>query len=73
MGYYSDPTASAALGSINREFSRLEKKAKRLCALYREGKLSEEALERARTQFCGIYRHVLDIALKEATEKAQDA
>ena len=28
MGYYSDPTASAALGNINREFSKLEKKAK---------------------------------------------
>jgi hypothetical protein len=69
MGYYSDPTASAALGSINREFSRLEKKAKRLCARYMEGKLSDEAMERARGQFCGIYRHVLDIALRKAEEE----
>ena len=30
MGYYSDPTAAMALGGINREFSRLEKKAKKI-------------------------------------------
>lgn len=69
MGYYSDPTASAALGEINREFSRLEKKAKRLCRLWREGKLSPEAMERAQEEhFTGIYRHVLRLALKEAEE-----
>lgn len=45
MGYYSDPTAARALGAINREFSAMEKKAKRLKKLYYEGKLSPEALE----------------------------
>ena len=45
MGYYSDPTASAAVGGINREFSRMEKKAKRLCRLWKEGKISDEKLE----------------------------
>ena len=74
MGYYSDPTASAALGSINREFSRLEKRAKRLRALYKEGKLSDEALERARGEFRGIYRHVLDNVLRqEDGEDSQEA
>jgi hypothetical protein len=65
MGYYSDPTAAKALGSINREFSRLEKKAKRLRALWEAGKLSPEALEKAQEQFTGIYRHVLTNVLKE--------
>lgn len=37
MGYYSDPTAQMALGEINREFSKLEKKAKRLKALLKSG------------------------------------
>ncbi len=37
MGYYSDPTASKALGEINREFSRLEKNAKRLRKLWDKG------------------------------------
>lgn len=66
MGYYSDPTAAQALGPINREFSRMEKKAKRLCLLHKEGKLSAEALEAAQAQFTGLYRHVLTTALKKA-------
>ena len=63
MGYYSDPTASAAVGGINREFARMEKKAKRLCRRWKEGRLSDEELERAQEQFTGIYRHVLRHAL----------
>ncbi len=69
MGYYSDPTASKALGEINREFSKLEKKAKNLRRLFKEGKLSPEALEKARMQFKGIYRYVLDNAFAEEDKK----
>ena len=72
MGYYSDPTAAQALGSINREFSRLEKKAKRLRKLRDEGRLSPQALERAQEEFTGIYRHVLSIALKEERQPEQE-
>ena len=68
MGYYSDPTASKALGGINREFLRLEKKAKRLRKLLKEGKLSLEDLEKAQTQFKGLFRHVLDNVLEEEQE-----
>ena len=72
MGYYSDPTAAQALGGINREFSRLEKKAKRLRKLWDEGKISPEALERAQEQFSGIYRNVLALAFaKEGTEERE--
>ena len=70
MGYYSDPTPAQALGGINREFSRLEKKANRLRKLRDEGKISPEALERAQEQFTGIYRNVLTLAL--AKENAQE-
>ena len=65
MGHYSDPTAAMALGNINREFSKLEKRAKKLRALLKSGKLSPEALNKARAQFTGIYRHVLDNVLEE--------
>lgn len=68
MGYYSDPTAAKALGGINREFARLEKKAKRLRKRWEEGEISGEALERAQAQFTGIYRHVLNNVLKEKQE-----
>lgn len=64
MGYYSDPTASMAIGNINKEFSKLEKKAKRLIELYDEGKISPEALEKAQLQFKGLYRHVLTHAIE---------
>ena len=63
--YYSDPTANRALSGINREFNRLEKKAKKLRQLYWEGKLTEKDLELAQCQFTGIYRHVLSHVLKE--------
>ena len=65
MSYYSDPTAAKALGPINREFSRLEKKAKALRKLWDAGKLSPEELEKAQAQFTGIYKHVLHNVLAE--------
>ena len=70
MGYYSDPTANMAIGNINKEFSKLEKKAKRLRKLLEEGKISAETVERAQAQFKGLYRHVLTLALEE--EIAED-
>lgn len=72
MGYYSDPTAAQALGGINREFSRLEKKAKRLRKLRDESKISPEALERAQEQFTGIYRNVLALALAKENKEERE-
>ncbi len=69
MGYYSDPTAAMALGTINREFSALEKKAKRLKRLYERGEISPEALQNAQSQFTGIYRHVLNNVLEAEDEQ----
>ena len=68
MGYYADPTASAALGNINRQFSKMEKKAKRIRRLWMEGKLSYEDLERIEREFTGIYRHVLLNVLRRPDE-----
>lgn len=68
MSYYSDPTAAKALGSINREFSRLEKKAKKLRARFEAGEITAADLERAQAQFTGIYRHVLRNVLSEQHE-----
>lgn len=71
MGYYSDPTAAQALGNINREFSKLEKKAKKLRGLLDEGKISKGDIEKAQSQFTGLYRHVLTLALEKEQEKQQ--
>lgn len=73
MGYYSDPTAALALGSINREFSRLEKKARRLVKQVEEGKLPPEALDAAEAQYAGIYRHVLRKVVAEECRRAAEA
>ena len=71
--YYSDPTANKALSGINREFSRLEKKAKNLRRLYREGKITDRDLEKAQAQFTGIYRHVLTHVLSEPEQEEKSA
>ncbi len=72
MGYYySDPTANSALGSINREFSRLEKRAKHLRRLRDAGKISPEALEKAQAEFKGLYQHVLTNALNAKQPKEE--
>lgn len=74
MGYhYSDPTVNMALGSINREFSKLEKKAKKLREKLDKGEISRDTVERAQAQFTGIYRHVLTIALEKRREEADDS
>ena len=70
MNYYSDPTAARALSGINREFSRLEKKAKKIRKDLKAGKLTEQDLEKARAQFTGIYRHVLDHVLNAPEDQA---
>lgn len=73
MGYYSDPTANMALGSINREFSRLEKKAKKLRKAREDGKISEEKFSREAAVFKGLYRHVLELELERKKEEEEPA
>ena len=69
MNHYSDPTAARALSGINREFSRLEKRAKKLRRLRDEGRITPEALEKAQEEFTGLYRHVLTLELNKPREE----
>ena len=71
MSHYSDPTAARALGGINRQFSRLEKKAENLCRLLDEGKITTEDFHAAQAQFTGIYRHVLTLTKRDWYAKKQ--
>lgn len=68
MRHYSDPTAARGLSGINREFSRLERIAKKIHHRVVAGTITPEELEQARGQFRGIYRHVLDIELAKPLE-----
>lgn len=63
--HYSNPTANAAIGAVDREIHRLRKKAARLKALRQQGKLTRQELESARKEFTGIYRRILREALEE--------
>lgn len=72
MGYYSDPTANAAIGNINREFSKLEKKAKKIRKLLKEGKISLEDIEIAQAKFKGIYQHVLTNVLNSEPDETEE-
>jgi hypothetical protein len=73
MGYSSDPTAAKGLSGINREFGRLEKRAKKLKKLWKEGKISDEQLDAAHAEFTGIYRHVLALTKQDWDKKKQQA
>lgn len=55
MRNYSDPTANAAIGAVEKEFKAKEKYAKRLKELRRNGLISEKTLAKARADFPGIF------------------
>lgn len=65
MRNYSDPTANAAIGSVEKEFKAKQKLAKRLKELRLQGRLSEEQLEDARKYFRGIFTYVYDEIFEE--------
>lgn len=63
MSHYSDPTASAAIGAVDRELRRMRKEARRLRQLRDQGRLTREEELEARWRFKGIYRRLLEDAL----------
>ena len=60
-----DPTASVAIGAVDKEIRRMEKRAKRIQEIRRRGRLTPEAEARARQDFTGIYRHLLKGVLED--------
>lgn len=65
MRYVStSPTASKAIGNVDREMRAKQKEAGYLGARYRKGQLTPEELESARRRFTGIFRSLLEDALQ---------
>ncbi len=61
---YSDPTASAAIGSLDKELERMRKKVKELRALRRENLLTPETELQARSRFStGMMRRLFDAGM----------
>ena len=67
--YRSDPTANAAIGSVDREIRAKRKEAARLASLYRQNRLSAADLKAARRAFSGIFRPILEEALGEGAHR----
>lgn len=65
MSHYSNPTANAAIGSVDREIKMMRKRAEQLKRRRRMGLLTPEEVALARKQFVGIYRRFLREALKD--------
>ena len=65
MSYYSNPTANAAIGSVDRELRLLKKWAKQIRKRRQLGLLTQEEIARAQKQFVGVYRRFLKEALED--------
>ena len=65
MSYYRDPTANAAIGTVDREIKLMRKRAAEIKRRRLRGQLSAEELVKARRQFVGIYRRFLREALED--------
>ena len=59
MAKYSNPTANAAIGAVEREMKAKEKKIKVAKELYQQGELSDDMMVSLYREFKGIYRPLL--------------
>lgn len=65
MSHYSNPTANAAIGSVDREIKMMRKRAEQIKRRRQKGLLTAQELAQARRQFVGIYRRFLREALED--------
>ncbi len=67
--YYSNPTANAAMGAVDKEIRQMAKRATRIKALRKTGRLTPEIEARARREFTGIFRPLLERALDPSLDE----
>lgn len=65
MSHYSNPTANAAIGAVDREIRMMRKLAEQIKRRRQQGLLTPEELREARSQFVGIYARFLREALND--------
>jgi len=65
MNHFSNPTANAAIGSVDREIKMMRKRAEQIKRRRQNGLLTPQELAQARKQFVGIYRRFLQEALED--------
>jgi len=69
MSHYSDPTANAAIGVVDREIRMMRKHAEKIKRRCKNGQLTSEELAVARKQFVGIYSRFLREALEDEMDR----
>lgn len=65
MSHYSNPTANAAIGAVDREIRMMRKYAEQIKRRRQQGLLTTDELAAARKQFIGIYARFLREALED--------
>ncbi len=65
MNHFSNPTANAAIGSVDREIKMMRKRAEQIKRRRQKGLLTPHELALARREFVGIYRRFLREALED--------
>ena len=61
----SDPTANAAMGSVDREIRAKRKEARFAARMIRSGELTAQQEEILRRRFTGVFQRFLKKALEE--------
>ena len=73
MSYYSNPTANAAIGAVDKELNKVKKEVKRLKELKKEGRLTDEKVSRARARFKeSLSRRVFDNLMAKPDEPEEE-
>ena len=65
MNHFSNPTANAVIGSVEREIKMMRKRAEQIKRRRQNRLLTPQELAQAQKQFVGIYRRFLREALAD--------
>ena len=65
MSHYSNPTATAAIGAVDRKIRMMCKRVDQIKHRRQQGLLTPEELATARKQFIGVYARFLREALED--------
>ena len=76
MSYYSNPTANAAMGAVDKEIGKINKEIKNLRRQKAEGVITdayfERRVEKLRGRYKGFFRRVLENALVRKLDEKEE-
>lgn len=68
MRNFYDPTASVAMGAVERDFKSKQKEAAKIAKQYLDEKISPAQLTQKRKNFNGRFRNLISLAIKKEFE-----